>query len=193
MGLRLPLAAISTTHHAANLLRWCVSGSHSAAPLLFVYCCLLVVLLPVVHQPASLITALLVLRPSCSVGCCISQCFSLFLLSCLRPVPWPLPFIMPQPCLRPSCLVGCPVAQRLNPLLSQLRLVPWPPPLVDPLLVTAFGVVCRRSPCRIRPVRRHLPQSGRPPNIAVSGVVQLRCRANATATAAAALASPPPR
>ena len=101
MGLRLPLAAISTTHHAANLLRWCVSGSHSAAPLLFVYCCLLVVLLPVVHQPASLITALLVLRPSCSVGCCISQCFSLFLLSCLRPVPWPLPFIMPQPFIAP--------------------------------------------------------------------------------------------
>ena len=64
-----------------------------------------------------------------------------------------------------------------TPILSQLRLVPWPPPLVDPLLVTAFGVVCRHYHRHIHPVWHHLPQSRRPPNITVSIVVAvLFCR-----------------
>ena len=115
--------------------------------------------------------------PSCSVSCCISQRLSLSLSSRLRPEPLPPLFITPQPFVAPlsfGWLSRCPSAS--TPISSQLRLVPRPPPLVDPSLVTGFGVICRRSRRRIRPVRRHLPQSGRPPNIAVLGVVAARVR-----------------
>jgi hypothetical protein len=110
----------------------------------------------------------LVSRPTHLVGCRISQRLSLSLLSRLRLVPWPPPFIMPQPFAAPlsfGWLLRCPSAS--TPILLQLCLVPWPPPLVDPSLVTVFGVVCHRSHRRICPVRRHLPQSRRPLSIAV--------------------------
>jgi hypothetical protein len=109
----------------------------------------------------------------------------------LRPEPRPPLFIMPQPFVAPlsfGWLSHCPSTS--TPISSQLHLVPRPPPLVDPLLVTAFGVVCLRSRRRIRPVRRHLPHSGRPSNIAVSGVVAARvrrqCGASSFAVAVAA-------
>ena len=129
-------------------------------------------------------------RPSRSVSCRISQRLSLSLSSRLRPEPRPPLFITPQPFAAPlsfGWLSRCPSAS--TPISSQLRLVPRPPPLVDPSLVTAFGVVCRRSRRRIRPVRRHLPQSGRPPNIAVSGVVAVRVRRQRGASFAVAVAA----
>jgi hypothetical protein len=119
----------------------------------------------------------LALHPSHLVNCCISQRLSLSLLLRLRPEPWPPLFITPQPFVAPllfGWLSRCPSAS--TPISSQLRLVPRPPPLVDPLLVTAFGIVCHHSRRHICPVRRHLPQSGRPPNIAVSGVLAARVR-----------------
>ena len=75
-----------------------------------------------------------------------------------------------------------------TPILSQLRLVPRPPPLVDPLLVTAFSIVCRLSRRRIPSIRHHLPQSKRPPNIAVSIVVVVRVRCQRRASFAVAVA-----
>jgi hypothetical protein len=132
----------------------------------------------------------LVLCPSRSVSCRISQRLSLSLSSRLRLEPWPPLFIMPQPFVAPlsfGWLSHCPSAS--TPISSQLCLVPWPPPLVDPLLMTAFGVVCRRSRCHIHPVRHHLPQSGRPPNIAVSGVVAAHVRHQRGASFAVAVAA----
>ena len=73
-----------------------------------------------------------------------------------------------------------------TPILSQL---PSPPPLVDLLLVTAFGIVSRRSHRRIHPVRRHLPQSGRPPHIAISVAVVVRIRHQRRASFAVAVAA----
>ena len=105
----------------------------------------------------------LTLCPSCSVSCRISQCLSLSLLSRLRPEPWPPLFITPQPFAAPlsfGWLSHCPSAS--TPILLQLRLVPRPPPLVDPLLVTAFGVVCRRSRCPIRPNMSPSPERKAP-------------------------------
>jgi hypothetical protein len=105
----------------------------------------------------------LALRPSRLVSCCISQRLSLSLSSRLHPEPWPPPFITSQPFFAPllfGWLSRCPSALTLT--LLQLSLVPRPPPLVDPLLVTVFGIVCRRSRRRIHPLRRHLPQSGGP-------------------------------
>jgi hypothetical protein len=127
---------------------------------------------------------------SCLVSCCISQRLSLSLSSRLRPEPRPPLFITPQPFVAPlsfGWLSRCPSAS--SPILSQLRLVPRPPALVDPSLVTAFGVVCHRSRRRIRPVRRHFPQSGRPPNIAISGVVAARIRRQRGASFAVAVAA----
>ena len=93
------------------------------------------------------------------------------------------PFVAPLSFGSLSC---CPSAS--TPISLQLCLVPWPPPLVDPSLVTAFGVVCRRSRRHIRPVQRHLPQSGRPPNITLSGVVAARVRRQRRAYFAVAVA-----
>jgi hypothetical protein len=74
------------------------------------------------------------------------------------PAPQPLPLVVPPPGALASAIhyastfhrvplvrlvVALPSASTLISL--QLRLVPWPPPLVYPLLVTAFGVVRRRS------------------------------------------------
>ncbi len=127
-------------------------------------------------------------HPSRSVSCRISQCLSLSLSLRLLPEPRPPLLIMPQPFVAPlsfGWLSCCPSAS--TPISLQLRLVPWPPPLVDPSLVTAFNVVCRRSCRRIRPVRHHLPQSGRPPNIAVLGVVAVRVRQQRGASFAVAV------
>ena len=110
--LSLPLTMLPT--HSVG-----ASGSRSAVTLPFVCWCLLVVLPPVVlrriHLPLlpclHLLSHLcLVWHPSCLVGCHISQHLSLSLLSRLRPVPWPPPFITPQPFV-------VPLAQRLNPHL----------------------------------------------------------------------------
>ena len=82
------------------------------------------------------------------------------------PVPQPLPLVAPLPGASASaihytstfhhsrsCSVGCGVVQRLNPHLVLTPPGARPPPLVDPLLVTAFGIVCRRSRRRIRPIQ----------------------------------------
>ena len=92
------------------------------------------------------------------------------------PAPQPLPLVAPPPgasafaihyastfCRAPLVWLVVALPSASTPILLQLRLVPWPPPLVDPLLLTAFGVVCRRSCRRIPPLRRNLPQSRRPP------------------------------
>ena len=90
--------------------------------------------------------------------------------------------------LCPSCLIGCPIAQHLN-----THHIATPPgalaPLVDSLLLKAFGAVCHRSCQGIFPVRRHLPQSGRPPNIAISVVVAARAHGQCGAFFAFAIAA----
>ena len=117
------------------------------------------------------------------------------------PAPQPLLLVVPPPGASASAIhyastFRCAPLIRLvvtlpsasTPILSQLCLVPRPPPLVDTLPVTAFGVVCRRSRRRICPVQRHLPQSGRPPNITLSGVVAARVRRQRRAYFAVAVA-----
>ncbi len=116
------------------------------------------------------------------------------------PVPQPLPLVAPPPRALASAIHYASTFRRAplvrlvfalpsasTPISLQLCLVPWPPPLVDLLLVTAFGSVCRCSRCCIRPLRRHLPQSKRPPNIAVSGVVAARIRPQRGASFAVAV------
>ena len=76
-----------------------------------------------------------------------------------------------------------------TPILPQLRLVPRSPPLVDPLLVTAFGIVCRNSRHYFHPVQRHLPQSGSPPNIVISVVAAAHVRRQRGASFAVAVAA----
>ena len=105
------------------------------------------------------------------------------------PVPQPLPLVAPPPGALASAIYYASTIRRAPlvwlvvalpsasiPISSQLRLVLRPPPLVDPLLVTAFGIICRCSRRCIHPIRHHLPQSGRPPNNAISVVVAVRVR-----------------
>ena len=101
----LPLTALHT-----NSLHWHLRGSRSPAPLPHVCWNLLDVLPPVVHWHIHLCLLphlclsshlLLASRPSCLVGCRISQRLSLSLLPRLCPAPWPPPFIMPPPFVVP--------------------------------------------------------------------------------------------
>ena len=184
--LRLPLAAISVTHHAANSLHWCLQlpfCGTSAFCLLAPPCCAAAFCCPLAHSPPPLAMP----PPLVTTLPCVAPLLVGWLL--LFPAPQPLPLVAPPPGASASVIhYASTFFFRRTPLVwlvvtlpsasttisLQLRLVPRPPPLVDPLLVTVFGVIFCRSCCRIRPVRRHLPQSGRPLNIAIPVVVAAR-------------------
>ena len=169
------------------------SGSRSAASLLFVYWRLLVVLVPPrcaaasccprAHSPPPFAVPLPLVTP---LPCVMPLLFGWLLHS---PEPQPLPLVAPPPgalasaihqasTFRRAPLVRLVVAlpSASSPISLQLHLVPWPLPLVAPVIVTAFGVVCRHSRHRLHPVQRLLPQggSGAFPNISVSIVVAAR-------------------
>ena len=195
----LPLAAVSATYHAANSLRWrlrlpfCVA---SAFCLLASSCCAAASCCPPAHSPPPLavppplVTTLPRVVP-------LSFCW----LSHF-PAPQPLSLAAPPPgalasaicyastfCHAPLVWLVAALPSASTPISLQLRLVPRPPPLVDPSLVTAFGIVCRHSCCRIRPVQHHFSQSRRPPNITISVVVAVRVRCQRGASFAVAVAA----
>ena len=180
------------THHAANSLHWHLRLPFCGASAFCLLapprcaatsCCPPAYSPPPLAMPQPLVTTLPRVMPL-SFGWLLHF-----------PAPQPLPLVAPLPGPSASAIhyastfhhaplvqlvVALPSAS--TPILLQLHLVPRPPPFVDPLLVTAFGVVCCGSCHRIRPIRCHLPQSWRPPNIAVSivRVAHVRCQRGAS-------------
>jgi hypothetical protein len=113
---------VNKTQFTPYLRRLCLLSAGAS-----LLCCRLLVVLPppVVHRRIHLRLLLclrlsshlcLASRPSCLVGCCISQSLSRSRLLHLHPVPWPppLPFITPPPFVVPllfGWLSRCPVPQ----------------------------------------------------------------------------------
>jgi hypothetical protein len=90
----------------------CAFGSHSAVPFVCWRLVLSTGAFTSVSCRASASRHTSASRFSPSVGCCISQ--SLSCSSCLRPAPWPPPFITPSPFIAPllfGWLLHCPAPQ----------------------------------------------------------------------------------
>jgi hypothetical protein len=170
--LHLPLAAISATHHAANSLRWrlrlpfwgasafCLLVHSHTGAFISASCHVSTSHHNSASRRAPLVQLVGALSSASASPSCRASSRRLGLRHSLRL----------NLSLYPSCLVGCCVAQRLNPHhVATLPGASAPP--VDPLLVTAFGVVCCCSHQHICPIQSHLLQSVRPPNIAISVVL----------------------